>query len=130
MTMSKLPYDPRKDFVPIAIFCVSTTSIAVHASVPAKNVKELIDYAKANAGKLSYGSAGTGTMSHLSGELFKQLTGIDGSGPHSLQGRRPRHRRSGQRPHPDHVAEHQRPDAQLPPHRQDPHPGGQCASSG
>ena len=62
--------------MPIAIFCVSTTSIAVHPSVPAKNVKELIAYVKANAGKLSYGSAGTGTMSHLSGELFKQRTGL------------------------------------------------------
>ena len=72
----KPPYDPIKDFVPIAIFCVSTTSIAVNSSVPASNVKELIAYAKANTGKLSYGSAGTGTMSHLSGELFKQATGL------------------------------------------------------
>ena len=76
LTTSNLPYDSNRDFVPIAIFCVSTTSIAVNASVPAKNVKELIDYAKANAGKLSYGSAGTGTMSHLSGELFKLRTGL------------------------------------------------------
>ncbi len=68
------PYDPIKDFVPIAIFCVSTTSIAVHPSVPAKNVQQLVAYVKANTGKLSYGSAGTGTMSHLSGELFKRLT--------------------------------------------------------
>ena len=76
MTMSDLPYDSNKDFVPIAIFCLSTTSIAVHASVPARTVKELVDYAKANPGKLSYGSAGTGTMSHLSGELFKLRTGL------------------------------------------------------
>lgn len=76
LTTSNLPYDSNKDFIPIAIFCVSTTSIAVHASVPAKNVKELLDYAKANPGKLSYGSAGTGTMSHLSGELFKLRTGL------------------------------------------------------
>ena len=68
---------PVKDFVPIAILCVSTTSIVVHASVPAKTLKELIAYAKANPGKLSYGSAGTGTMSNLSGELFKQLTGLN-----------------------------------------------------
>ncbi len=76
MTISKLPYDPNKDFVPIAIFCVTTTSIAVNAALPVKNLKELVDHIKANAGKLSYGSAGTGTMSHLAGELFKQKTGM------------------------------------------------------
>ncbi len=75
MTNAKLPYDPAS-FEPITILCVSSTSIAVHPSVPAQNVKEFLAYAKANTGKLSYGSAGTGTMSHLSGELFKQLTGI------------------------------------------------------
>src|SRR4051812_44718632 len=52
MTMSNVAYDPNRDFVPIAIFAVSTTSIAVHPSVPAKDVKELIAYVKANAGKL------------------------------------------------------------------------------
>ena len=77
MTMAKVPYDPIKDFVPIAILCVSTTSIVVHPSVPVKDLKELIAYAKANPGKLSYGSAGTGTMRNLSGELFKQLTGLN-----------------------------------------------------
>ena len=76
MTMSNVAYDPNKDFVPIAIFCASITSIAVHPSVPANNVKELIAHVKANAGKVSYGSAGTGTMSHLSGELFKAKTGL------------------------------------------------------
>lgn len=76
MTMSNVAYDPNRDFVPIAIFAVSTTSIAVHPSVPAKDVKELIAYVKANAGKLSYGSAGAGTMSHLSGEMFKLRTGM------------------------------------------------------
>jgi len=76
MTVSKLAYDPIKDFIPIAIFCASTTSIAVNPSLPAKNVKELVAYAKANPGKLSYGSAGAGTMSHLSGEMFKLRTGM------------------------------------------------------
>jgi tripartite-type tricarboxylate transporter receptor subunit TctC len=77
MTMAKVPYDAIKDFTPVAILCVSTTSIVVHASVPAKTLKEFIAYAKANSGKLSYGSAGTGTMSNLSGELFKQLTDLN-----------------------------------------------------
>jgi tripartite-type tricarboxylate transporter receptor subunit TctC len=77
MTMAKVPYDPAKDFVPIAIIAVSTTSIVVHSSVPVKTLNELIAYAKANPGKLSYGSAGAGTMSNLSGELFKQLTGLN-----------------------------------------------------
>ena len=77
MTMPKVPYDAAKDFVPIAILAVSTTSIVVHESVPARTLKELIAYAKANPGKLSYGSAGSGTMSNLSGELFKQLTGLN-----------------------------------------------------
>jgi tripartite-type tricarboxylate transporter receptor subunit TctC len=77
MTMAKVPYDPAKDFVPIAIIAVSTTSIVVHASLPVKTLPELIAYANANPGKLSYGSAGTGTMSNLSGELFKQLTGLN-----------------------------------------------------
>ena len=64
-----------KDFVGIYILCVSPTSIVVHESVPARTLEELIAYAKANPGKLSYGSAGAGTMTNLSGELFKQLIG-------------------------------------------------------
>jgi tripartite-type tricarboxylate transporter receptor subunit TctC len=76
MTKSNLGYDPNRDFVPVAIFCVSTVAIAVHPSVPATNVKELVAHAKANVGKMSYGSAGTGTMSHLAAELFKLKTGM------------------------------------------------------
>jgi tripartite-type tricarboxylate transporter receptor subunit TctC len=77
MTMAKVPYDVGKDFVPIGILAVSTTSIVVHASVPVKTLRELVAYAKANPGKLSYGSAGSGTMTNLAGELFKQLTGLN-----------------------------------------------------
>jgi tripartite-type tricarboxylate transporter receptor subunit TctC len=69
-------YDPIKDFAPIAIKAVSVSSLMVHASVPAKTLQELVAYAKANPGTLSYGSAGTGTPSHLCGELFKQLAGL------------------------------------------------------
>jgi tripartite-type tricarboxylate transporter receptor subunit TctC len=73
--MSNPPYDPLKDFVGIYILCNSPTSIVVHESVPAHSLRELIAYAKANPGKLSYGSAGAGTLTNLAGELFKQLIG-------------------------------------------------------
>jgi tripartite-type tricarboxylate transporter receptor subunit TctC len=69
------PYDPLKDFVGVYIVCNSPASIVVHESVPARNLSELIAYAKANPGKLSYGSAGVGTLTNLAGELFKQLIG-------------------------------------------------------
>jgi tripartite-type tricarboxylate transporter receptor subunit TctC len=73
--MTHPPYDPLKDFVGIYILCNAPTSIVVHESVPARNLQELIAYAKANPGKLSYGSAGVGTLTNLAGELFKQLIG-------------------------------------------------------
>jgi tripartite-type tricarboxylate transporter receptor subunit TctC len=77
MTSSKPTYDPVKDFVPIGIIAVASVAWVVHQSVPAKTLKEFVDYAKANPGKLSYGSAGTGTMTHLAAEQFKQATGIN-----------------------------------------------------
>jgi tripartite-type tricarboxylate transporter receptor subunit TctC len=76
LTMAKPPYDTVKDFVPISIIAISATSIIVHPSVPAKTLKELIAYAKANPNKLSYGSAGAGTLTNLTGEMFKHQTGI------------------------------------------------------
>jgi tripartite-type tricarboxylate transporter receptor subunit TctC len=72
----KLGYDPVKDFAPISIMAVSVAAIAVTASLPVKTLGELVDYAKANPGKLSYGSAGAGTMANLAGELFKELAGV------------------------------------------------------
>src|SRR3954465_12187867 len=73
--MAKVPYDPVKDFAPVAILAISVNGIMIHPSVPAKTLQEFVTYAKANAGKLSYGSAGAGTMTQLAGELFKQIIG-------------------------------------------------------
>jgi tripartite-type tricarboxylate transporter receptor subunit TctC len=72
-----LPYDPTKDFAYLA--CPGTTPFVldVHPSLPVKNVQELVAYAKANPGKLNFGSAGMGNSAHLSAELFKRATGID-----------------------------------------------------
>src|SRR3954470_3494865 len=73
--MAKVPYDPVKDFAPISVLAISANGIMVHPSVPAKTLQEFIPYAKTNASKLSYGSAGAGTMTQLAGELFKQTIG-------------------------------------------------------
>ena len=73
----KLPFDFAKDFEPVALFANVPNILVVHPSVPAKTVKELIDYARANPGKLSYASSGAGTSIHLSAELFKMLTKVD-----------------------------------------------------
>ena len=69
-------YDPVKDFASISGLAISVAAIMVNPSLPAHNLKELVAYAKANPGKLSYGSAGAGTMSNLCGELFKKLAGV------------------------------------------------------
>jgi tripartite-type tricarboxylate transporter receptor subunit TctC len=68
-------YDAIKDLDPVAAVAANVLCIAVHPSVPAKDLKEFIAYAKANPGKLSYGHAGVGSIQHLTGELFKSLAG-------------------------------------------------------
>jgi tripartite-type tricarboxylate transporter receptor subunit TctC len=68
-------YDPVKDLDPIASVAANSLCIAVHTAVPVQSLKELIAYAKANPGKLSYGHAGVGSIQHLTGELFKSLAG-------------------------------------------------------
>ena len=72
-----LPYDPVKDFTPISAAVEPVTVIAVHPSVPAQTVAQLMEYAKKNPGKLSYSSSGIGSVFHLTGELLKQAAGID-----------------------------------------------------
>jgi tripartite-type tricarboxylate transporter receptor subunit TctC len=74
---AKPPYDPVKDFVPIAKVAVIPLVLAISSSFPIKNVKELVAYAKANPGKLTYGSSGPGTSSQQEMEVFKQAAGVD-----------------------------------------------------
>ena len=72
-----LPFDPVKDFAPVALVAVQPNILVVHPSVPATTVAELIAYAKAQPGRLNYASSGAGAAAHLSGELFKAMTGVD-----------------------------------------------------
>jgi tripartite-type tricarboxylate transporter receptor subunit TctC len=74
---AKMPYDAAKDFVPVVFLVTSPNILVVHPSVPAKTPKELIDYIKANSGKVVYASPGIGSSGHLAGEQFKQLHGLD-----------------------------------------------------
>ena len=73
----KLPFDPIKDFTPISLIVQYPLLLVVNPNVPVKSVKELIGYAKTNAGKLNRASGGNGTSMHLSGELFVHQAAID-----------------------------------------------------
>jgi len=73
---SKMPYDPIRDFAPVILVAQTPNLLVVNNSVPAKTVRELIDYAKANPGKVNFGSPGIGTSIHVSGELFNTMAGI------------------------------------------------------
>ncbi len=84
----KLPYDPVKDFAPITMLATLPNMLIVHPSLNVASVRELVDLLKANPNKYSFGSAGNGTSQHISGELFKIMTGTQmqhipykGSGP-------------------------------------------------
>lgn len=72
----KLPYDPINDFAPITLLATSPNLLAVHPSVQAKTVKEFIALARAKPGELSYGSAGIGSATQLSAEMFNMMTGV------------------------------------------------------
>jgi len=73
----KLPYDPVKDYAPVALLVRNPYVISVHPSMPVKSVKELIALAKARAGQLAYSSAGNGSGAHLCGEMMKTMAGIN-----------------------------------------------------
>ncbi|MGZ5164936.1 MAG: Bug family tripartite tricarboxylate transporter substrate binding protein [Burkholderiales bacterium] len=74
---TKLPYDPLKDFAPVGLGVYVPFLLVVHPAVPAKNVKEFIELAKAQPGKINFGSPGSGTPNHLGMELLKAMTGAD-----------------------------------------------------
>ena len=73
--MKSIPFDTANDFVPISQLTVISSILAVHPSVPAKTVREFVDYVKANPGKVNYGSAGSGSLQHVAGALFEKIMG-------------------------------------------------------
>jgi tripartite-type tricarboxylate transporter receptor subunit TctC len=73
---SRPMYDPMKDLTPVSAIAITAFAITAHPSVPVKDLKEFIAYVKANPGKVSYGSAGHGSLNHLTGELFKLRAGL------------------------------------------------------
>jgi tripartite-type tricarboxylate transporter receptor subunit TctC len=75
--MKNLPFDPVKDFTPIMAAVEPVTALVVNAKLPVSSVQDLIAYAKANPGKLSYGSSGIGSVFHLTGELFNKTAGVN-----------------------------------------------------
>jgi len=74
---AKLPFDPVKSFAPITLLAESPNILVAHPSLPVKNVKELIAYAKAHPGKLNFGSASVASVGHLTGIMLNQMAGID-----------------------------------------------------
>jgi tripartite-type tricarboxylate transporter receptor subunit TctC len=74
--LTKVPYDVERDFVPISLISTGPNILIVNPGVPAKSLRELTDLAKADAGRLNYGTSGSGSISHLAGEMFKNLTGV------------------------------------------------------
>ena len=74
---AKLNYDYLKDFTPVTLVATTPLVLVANGDFPAKSVKELVAYAKANAGKVNFGSGGVGTSNHLAGEMFKTAMGVD-----------------------------------------------------
>jgi len=74
--LSKVPYDVQRDFVAISLISTGPNILIVHPDVPAKSLRELTGYAKANSGKLNYGTSGPGSISHLAGAMYANITGV------------------------------------------------------
>ena len=77
LIFAKLPYDPKKDLMPVTLIGTSALFLCLHPSVPANNFKELVAYIKSNPGKVNYGSSGTGSIHHLASEALKAALGLD-----------------------------------------------------
>ena len=74
---TKLPYNPTRDFAPVTLLGIADIIVVVNSEVPIRNTKQLLDYAKANPGKLTFASGGNGSISHLLGEYFKSMAKVD-----------------------------------------------------
>jgi tripartite-type tricarboxylate transporter receptor subunit TctC len=75
--LSKVPYDSERDFVAVSLISTGPNVLVVNPATPVKTLEELIAYARANPGKMNFGSSGPGSVAHLSGEMFKNLTKVD-----------------------------------------------------
>src|SRR5438034_9043913 len=80
--LSKVPYDVERDFVPVSLIATGPNVLVVNPKTPVKNLGELIAYARANPGKLNFGSGGPGSAAHLSGEKLKSLAHVDSAHGH------------------------------------------------
>ena len=74
---TKLPYNPTRDFAPVSLLGIADIIVVVNSTVPIRNTRQLLDYAKANPGKLTFASGGNGSISHLLGEYFKSMARVD-----------------------------------------------------
>lgn len=74
--LSKVPYNVERDFVAISLIATGPNILIVHPGVPAKSLRELTDYAKSSSGKLNYGTSGPGSISHLAGAMYANITGV------------------------------------------------------
>jgi tripartite-type tricarboxylate transporter receptor subunit TctC len=75
--LSKVPYDSERDFVPVSLIATGPNILVVNPATPVKTLGELVEYARANPGKVNFGSSGPGSVAHLSGEMFKNLANLD-----------------------------------------------------